>query len=251
MAQPLRFDEINRLGSLPYKPRSVPYEKYFGEMGIPESEKLNRISFAEGLEDKMMLIFALVEIYAQYGTITQQWLENEIERTYTEYAGQFFDVDEYVAKHIKEFSKNVAQSTLDNLPDDIKLLLFGAQNALYTEKNDTAALPIPPDTNEGEVDDRWMWYLSMDRATFIAENEANDMMEYEGYLDAIEAGMTQKKWCTVGDNRVRDAHADTEGQIVDIDEYFLVGGEYGLFPGDTEHLSAENTVNCRCWLEYS
>jgi HK97 family phage portal protein len=54
-----------------------------------------------------------------------------------------------------------------------------------------------------------------------------------------------KEWLTAGDEVVRDAHADAEGQIVPLDQPFTVGGEALDFPGDPSG-SAENVINCRC-----
>lgn len=54
-----------------------------------------------------------------------------------------------------------------------------------------------------------------------------------------------KKWVTVGDGRVRDAHAEADGQTVEINKDFYVGGEYLKHPGDP-NAKAENTINCRC-----
>lgn len=52
-------------------------------------------------------------------------------------------------------------------------------------------------------------------------------------------------WATQGDERVRPAHDDADGQIVDVDEPFDVGGEPLMYPGDPNG-SAENVLNCRC-----
>ena len=41
-----------------------------------------------------------------------------------------------------------------------------------------------------------------------------------------------KTWLTVGDNRVRAAHAHAEGQTVPIDQPFQVGGASLMYPGD-------------------
>ncbi len=53
-----------------------------------------------------------------------------------------------------------------------------------------------------------------------------------------------KRWLAALDDRTREAHIEAHGQVVGLDEYFEVGGEYGLQPGD--FASAENVVNCRC-----
>lgn len=56
---------------------------------------------------------------------------------------------------------------------------------------------------------------------------------------------TKKEWISVHDDRTRSAHIEADGQVVEVDGYFSVGGEKLDFPGDPQ-ASAENTVNCRC-----
>lgn len=60
-----------------------------------------------------------------------------------------------------------------------------------------------------------------------------------------------KEWVTVGDEKVRDWHADADGQTVNVDEPFIVMGEELMFPSDDSMgASPENTINCRCSSEY-
>lgn len=71
-------------------------------------------------------------------------------------------------------------------------------------------------------------------------------------LDAsVEAGylVTLKTWTSVGDEKVRDAHADADGQEVESSESFDVGGESLDYPGDPNG-SPGNVINCRCGLEW-
>lgn len=60
-----------------------------------------------------------------------------------------------------------------------------------------------------------------------------------------------KEWITVGDDKVRPAHADADGQTVEVDEPYTVGGELLMYPADESlGASAENTINCRCSSQY-
>lgn len=59
-----------------------------------------------------------------------------------------------------------------------------------------------------------------------------------------------KTWISREDDRVRPAHAAAHGQVREISDPFLVGGEAMMFPGDPAG-SAHNTVNCRCTVNYS
>ncbi len=64
-------------------------------------------------------------------------------------------------------------------------------------------------------------------------------------LDMFGASGLQKEWLTSVDGRERDAHRMTNGQIVDMDKPFNVGGELLMMPGDPRGRAA-NVVNCRC-----
>jgi hypothetical protein len=65
-----------------------------------------------------------------------------------------------------------------------------------------------------------------------------------------DAATTTKTWRTVGDDRVRSAHADADGQTVNIDEPFNIDDHDAQFPGDPD-LPADLAIGCRCALEYT
>lgn len=55
----------------------------------------------------------------------------------------------------------------------------------------------------------------------------------------------QREWLATLDDRTRDSHAATNGQIVGIDEMFDVDGIEMDYPGDP-NAPVEEVVNCRC-----
>jgi uncharacterized protein with gpF-like domain len=64
-------------------------------------------------------------------------------------------------------------------------------------------------------------------------------------LDMFGVSGLQKEWLTSVDGRERASHRSTNGQVVDMDKPFNVGGELLMMPGDPRG-SARNVVNCRC-----
>ena len=66
-----------------------------------------------------------------------------------------------------------------------------------------------------------------------------------GALEAyIQSGVVdQKVWVATLDDRVRDSHAEANGQTVPLEAPFLVGGESIMAPGEG---SPEQGINCRC-----
>ncbi|MEW4368619.1 phage head morphogenesis protein [Paenibacillus kandeliae] len=55
----------------------------------------------------------------------------------------------------------------------------------------------------------------------------------------------KKKWRAAGGKRTREDHRKANGQIVNVDEPFTVGGEKLMHPGDPAG-SAKQIANCRC-----
>lgn len=62
---------------------------------------------------------------------------------------------------------------------------------------------------------------------------------------AVRTPGLSKRWVTTHDGRTRPAHGRADGQIVDYDKSFLVGGQSLRFPGDPRG-RPDNTINCRC-----
>lgn len=87
----------------------------------------------------------------------------------------------------------------------------------------------------------------------MAELDTADGAAADGAVALSGAGgellVIVKTWVTVGDNRVRPAHDDADGQLVAVVDTFTVGGEELAYPGDPSG-SASNTEGCRCSALY-
>lgn len=195
--------------------RSVEYGEYFRPMGITQGQRDQRIAYAIALGDGLTELLAWAAVAESYGGLRRDELFDRLVALYTAVLASQPDVrmDAYLQRHIQEMSGFIADTTVNKI---------GSQ-----------------------------WYTSADRAEFIAENDANDIYDYEEFREARASGKTRKTWNTMQDRRVRDHHKAAQGLTVGINDYFYVGGEYGLFPHDTDHFGPDNTVNCRCWLTFS
>ena len=83
------------------------------------------------------------------------------------------------------------------------------------------------------------------RAATIARTELFAATNEARHLTMVDNGVQWKQWLTARDERVREAHMLADGQIVKLNEPFIVNGEYLMYPGDPAG-SAGNIINCRC-----
>jgi hypothetical protein len=58
-----------------------------------------------------------------------------------------------------------------------------------------------------------------------------------------------KEWIASFDDRTRSTHSEADGQIVDQNAPFLVGGSQMMFPGDPSAPASE-VINCRCSIAH-
>lgn len=215
---------------------SIPYKKWFGEMGLPDDRERRRIETAKDIEDIVMLYFEILKQYSRIGTdgfgVAREVLAGEYIR--------LFGNSETLRNRAYEFADALNDVTKRNLQQYDKL------NNLLTEQEQTEDAYV---LSHGIPKAYW---TSEDRAMAIAENEANLVVGSEEYDEAIEAGYTNKIWVTVGDNRVRDTHREVDGLEIPINDAFEVGDSLLMFPKDTSlGASSAEIDNCRCWLEYS
>lgn len=200
--------------------RSMPYDRYFGEMPLSKEQKEKRKEAAERMQSTLEEVFMLIK-EAQRGVLHGFDSLNVLSTTISVLRDGYIDIlpddmidTDFASIYVNQFANEVIRATYDNIDDE--------------------------------------YFLSEDRAMYIAENEANTMYEDEGYILALKEGMTRKRWLTIGDRRVRDTHREVEGVTIPIDEFFQVGEAQMLYPKDVinggEH--PEEIVNCRCSCIY-
>jgi SPP1 gp7 family putative phage head morphogenesis protein len=90
--------------------------------------------------------------------------------------------------------------------------------------------------------------LAANRARTIARTEVHNAATYGMQAAAEETDRPlMREWVSVQDERTRDDHSEADGQQVEMDEPFEVGGESIDRPGEG---SPENSINCRCTIIY-
>jgi hypothetical protein len=87
---------------------------------------------------------------------------------------------------------------------------------------------------------------SRKRAIAIARTELIGSMNAGAFAGALSTGLKlDKYWIATTDKRTRDTHAEANGQRVDLNAPFVVGGDSAQYPGDPS-LSAAERIRCRC-----
>lgn len=86
------------------------------------------------------------------------------------------------------------------------------------------------------------------RAARTAATSAQNAGRQDTFEAAAKMGVqVRKRWVATKDKKTRTDHALVDGQTVDYDKPFIVGGEKMMFPGDGT-ASAGNVYNCRCTM---
>jgi uncharacterized protein with gpF-like domain len=104
----------------------------------------------------------------------------------------------------------------------------------------------PPRVLGRRIRDETGGLVAKRRAETIARTETHTAANVGSNEAANATGLLmEKEWCATEDARTRPAHHEADGQRVDKDADFIVGGERLRFPGDPKG-SAGNIINCRC-----
>lgn len=145
-------------------------------------------------------------------------------------------VSQWLAEKPFKFADQVNTTTLDSLR---KALTEGIQAGENIESLRKRVQTVFDGTVRGQA-----W-----RSRMIARTETISSFNFsalQGYHQSQVVG--QKEWLTALDERVRPTHRAANRQVRKLDEAFDVGGYPLMYPGDGEHGSAGEVVNCRCTL---
>lgn len=220
------FDELNTLSTTETTKddrhkatrKKIPIHDYFENMQISEEEKEKRVRLANLLLADVLFLFALSKRNQD-----KQYLSEAFQKRYLSSVKKVAEPDQKMQRYIQKVCDSIVDTTLKG----------GSLTGSKANK------PQDP------------YVVSVDRATNVAENEANAILNGDEYITAVKNGCTKKRWKSYRDERVRADHADIDGQVVDISRPFRVGKYVMMYPKD-DSLGAglEEIVNCRCSVEY-
>lgn len=206
------FDELNALSTSHGRRKS-------GRQKIPIHNYFDDMQISEDEKEKrvrlanLLLADVLFLFALSKRNSDRKYLAETLEKRYIDSVKSIAEPDQRMRRYIKRVSGSIVDATQNHPQDN--------------------------------------YYTSIDRATSVAENEANAILNGDEYAAAVERGCTKKKWISYRDDRVRTDHADVDGAVVGIEQPFHVGGYMMMYPKD-DSLGAglEEIVNCRCSVEY-
>lgn len=215
----LSFDELNKLYDEQHdteeKRRSMPYEKYFGEMDLSE-EQIERRKETAGRVEEFVTLALMTLYYMQLAEVS-------------DYGSVMSDVEQSYASLLEDLGVPLTE-------------FFSSQHPASMASDIVNTVMKAPEE---------IYNYTVDRAKMIAENEANFIWTDAEFQDAMLTGKTRKRWSAIIDKRTRDTHREVNGTVVPISEPFYVGGYLMNFPGDQSlGAGAEEIVNCRCSVIY-
>lgn len=90
--------------------------------------------------------------------------------------------------------------------------------------------------------------VSKNKAYRIARTEGHRVQQeatFDAQVQAKKEGAdVVKQWVAITDNRTREAHAELDGKIVEVEKPFEYGGHKALYPGGFGVAALD--INCRC-----
>lgn len=98
--------------------------------------------------------------------------------------------------------------------------------------------------------------INRNRSRLIARTETVTATNRASFFGAAKTGLLYKKeWLSAGDKRVRPDHQMVNGSVIDMDDYFNVGGSMMLLPGARTQkngleVPCKEVANCRCQVLY-
>lgn len=147
-------------------------------------------------------------------------------------------VPERTLRQLDDWAERASNGVLERMADDIAPILRGAhEEGLRMEE-------IRDVINQDVFDNRlqdWEADRIAQTETINTSNEGT----HSAFVDA--SSVVGEEWLDAGDSNVRASHQDAHGQIVAVENTFLVGGHEAQHPADLS-LPAEERISCRCTI---
>lgn len=198
--------------NIPFDPDKY-IEEYFAPMRINEEEREQRKQASRDFRDYLLTLFLLIGIQSEYIAVNWTVIEEEMRIEFERAALRYANNSQMLRDYIADKASEFVRITRENI-------------------------------------DKGEYWVSDERATYEAVNEANEVFGIGEYQNAVESGMKYKTWRGMMDSRERKSHVKMEGKKIPIEDFFVLDKGIMLHPSDFEHCPAES-YNCRCVCKYS
>lgn len=212
------FDQLNNMST-----------KWFSKMEIPTEAKKKRVELSLDYCEIIIMLFMMI-LEEQEKAACIAFAEERLRIIAERYVGK--DDVAYINDWSKQEADKIVDRTIRNIEEPHPERFFEMPEL---------GIRLP----ESE------YWTSDERALLVGIECATNTSNFADLDSAMDNGKTRKVWMTEGDDRVRKTHEEVQGTEIPINEYFVVGNSYLLFPGDTSMNPEEKEIlNCRCSLTY-
>lgn len=201
---------MDRLNNIQTKYPQIDIEEVIDQMDIPDADKEKRVDLAKKISDVFDWLFAFV--------LTASATELEL------------DV-EYLTLSVEYRLKDLVNVDITNVVRQIEMFVGDVVGTTVEHRDED-------------------YYLSPQRATEIAVDEANAIYGYEELDEAIRQGKTHKTWVSERLKSTRKWHLEMDGVTIPIEEPFHLDDCDMMIPHDMNGTARQNS-GCLCHVEFS
>lgn len=226
------FDQLNSMST-----------KWFSKMNVSDAEKKKRVDLSLEYCEIIIMLFMLIE-----GNHPRESCVDFLEERLRIIAENVIGKSNiaYINDWSRKEAEKVVDDTLKHINDEPEYKLIktddgGTKSQEKTFNFEEFDIKIPQSE----------YWTSELRALLVGIGCASAIANYHVLWYALERGMTNKVWITEADEKVRKTHQEVDHTDIPINELFIVGNSYLMFPGDVNYGAEEKEVDgCRCHLEF-
>jgi len=180
-----------------------------------------------------------------------------ISKEYFDFTFDFIEENKSYVFYEKKDTENIFQTTIDRWietealkevvsiinPNTIKAIKLIIKKGIDDGKSYSE---IASDMKKAESS------INSVRAAMIARTEVHNAFAktVDETIKASGLRISLKEWASFIDDRTRISHVNVGGTRVEMKEFFLVGSDKMLYPGDSANGGPDNLIRCRCILFY-
>jgi SPP1 gp7 family putative phage head morphogenesis protein len=215
--------------------RTAPEEKKFMQttMGVFHKQEKRVIAWLDG--QKAVLpkeIFDEAEMLDEWRPLFLSFGMSAAEEVAARYSMSIPDpsvIKRWITSRGAKYSKYVNETSNNEIMD-----------ILASDRVNGLSIPDMVKHIEGYFD-----VNARSRAENIARTQVIGVNNYAAVETYRANGVEKKEWLSTGDSVTRDSHAEADGQVVGVNEPFIVGGAKLQYPGDPDG-PPEEVCRCRC-----